>query len=171
MTTIYIITSSGGSYDDAWHSNLFAVADKETAEAEVKRLTEAHEFAAEVFKELQPMTQEVYAQVRAYLRKPTAPEPKEPRGKQATKEAVAAWRKARQEWIETNQPIWQADEQARADIMNRGIEQMIAKARSLGCEDLHLDLLGFYNPYNPGALTMPHFSNDVGYSYEELELR
>ena len=171
MKTIFIITSAGGSYDDAWHINLFAVTDKEAAETEVKRLTEAHEFAAEVFKELQPMMLEVYEQVRVYLRKPTPPEPKRPRGKEATKEAVAAWEKVRKEWHETNLPIWQADEQARTDIMNRGIEQLIAKARSLGCEDLHLEMLGFTNPYNPGVLTMPNFDNNVGYNYEELELR
>lgn len=171
MSKIYVITSSGGSYDDSWQSNLFAVVGEEQAQLEVARLTEAQNFAAEVFEELRPMTLQVYEQVRAFVKTPTPPAPREPRGKQATKEAVAAWREASASWREANQPTWEANEKALHDIMQRGIEGIMAHAVHLGCTDDHLNILGFRNPYALGMLTMPSLQNDVSYSYEELELR
>jgi len=169
MTKIYIIKASGGSYDDAWENNLFGVVEEEQAKAEVQRLKDEHEFLSEVITHLQPMAQEFYAQVSAYKRTPTPPEPKGP--SKANKEKAAEWRKAKEAWRVACEPIWQRDQEAINKIISDGAMVVMAKARELGCEDKHIEALGFYRMGADLGINMPSFDRDVDYSYEELELR
>lgn len=157
MTKIYIIKAFGGEYDDAWESNLFAVNDEQQAEAEVQRLKEQHQFLIGVDAALKPFVQEVYAQVRAFKREPTPPEPK---GSAKAKEA----------WLKECEPIWKRNQAEIDSIWRRGGDVLMVKAQELGCDEEQLDALGFHIPGGVG-FNMPNFRRDVDYSYEELEMR
>ena len=169
MTKIYIIKSSGGSYDEAWENNLFGVVEEEQAKVEVQRLRDERAFLSEMRTHLQPMIQECYAQVNAYKRTPTTPEPKGPT--EANREKVAEWRKAKEAWRVECEPIWKRDQEAINTIVSDGAKAVLAKARELGCEDRHIEALGFYRHGADAGISMPSFNQDVDYSYEELELR
>ena len=169
MTKIYIIKSSGGSYDEAWENNLFGVVEEEQANAEVRRFKDEHKFLSEVITHLRPMIQEFYDQVRAYERTPTPPEPKGPA--KANKEKAAEWRKAKEAWRLQCQPIWERDQEAINKIISDGALVVMEKARELGCNDEHLQKLGFYRMGADLEINMPHFNMDIDYDYEELELR
>lgn len=169
MAKIYIIKTAGGSYDDAWEHNLFAVCDEEQAKAEVQRLKDDHAFLTGVMEVLTPMVQEAYAQVRAFVREPTPPEPKGPAN--GKKEDNTAARRAREEWRLACQPIWERNQNAINKITSDGAQAVLAKAHELGCTDEHIEALGFYRHGDDVGITMPRFDTDVSHDYEELELR
>lgn len=169
MEKIYVIQASGGSYDDAWRHDMFAVRGEEQAVAEVERLKQLHADCLEMLKEVTSALHEGYAAVRAINAKDfkLPPEPKGPA--KPTKETQAAYRKRLDAWRKECEPIWQTIREVQNRAMVAAQQSALDKAVELGATEDHLKMFGFYNPN--GELTSPSFDRDTHYSYEELELR
>ena len=167
MTNIYIVKAGGGSYDDAWESNLFAVGDAQAAELAVWDLQLRHKFCESIWPQVRDAMEPAFALIRSFKGESFPPEPTVP--PKANKEQREALNKARAEWRKQCEPIT-ARNHARLDaIMKEGLEAAKAKAIELGANEDHLKDLGFYS--HTGKLQHPNFSSDVHYEWEELELR
>lgn len=169
MEKIFVIQASGGSYDDAWQHDLFAVRGEERAQAEIERLKQLHADCLEMLKEVTDALHQGYAAVRAINAKDfkLPPAPQVPA--KANKEIQAAYRKKHDAWRKECEPIWRAISEEQNRAMVEAQQAARNKAVELGATEEHLQMFGFYNPN--GELTSPSFDRDTHYTYEELELR
>lgn len=167
MNKIYVVKASGGSYDDAWESSLFAVGDAQTAELAVWDLQEQHKFLEKVWPDIQQVLQHGMKAVRDFKYEVIPPAPKGLA--KASKEQLAEHRKAFNEWRKVSEPIQKRNEAQTDRLMKEAVEATRVHAISLGCTEEHLKELNFYN--HAGELTYPNFRSDTSYDFEELELR
>lgn len=169
MTKIFIITASGGSYDDAWENNLFAVQSQEGAEAEVERLNAQHALLCSIWNEVRAALFEGYAKTRSVQQEPVPPAPKGP-AKPGGKDAQRAHSKALEEWRAAAEPARVRNAAVVQQSMREAVESARQKAVELGADDEQLQALGFITLAD-GSTSPPHLMIDTSYSYEELELR
>jgi len=98
---IYVIIASGGQYNDAWETNLFAVSDEETAKSEVTGLSESHERLSEIYNQVNSY---IYSfPHRSHNQIELPPKPKGPAV--STKELMKAYREQIEEWNKLCGPI------------------------------------------------------------------
>jgi len=176
MTKIYIIKAFGGSYDDAWKNNLYAVVEEEQAKVEVQRLTELHKFCEGIWPQVHNSLTDGYAEARIAhdrnyflqhqdLKLP--PEPKEP--VKHTKETQAEYKKKYNAWRKEFEPIWKALQAEHERSMQMAYQASHDKAVELGATKEHLEMFGFFD--QKGGLNPPSFDESASYCYQELELR
>jgi hypothetical protein len=166
VTTIYIIQASGGSYDDAWERNLFAVADEAEALVAVEKLKAQHEKVKGIFDQVRRFFNESLKEL--CTKEPDEPQPTPPRGPAKNdKASMAAHHAAYKRWIEECTPIGQRNHaRANARVAAAGLLTK-AFAAELGADVDDLKMMGI-DGTNVG---WPSFDGDTHYSYEELELR
>ena len=164
MTTIYIVVASGGSYDDAWQTNLCACIDKTAAELEVLRLEEQS-------KKIGAMIREVEGAYRAGLHanKFTREEiPRPPSGPaKGDKESMKLHTAAMKAHYALVQPIAERNERRNTTAMLAAKEAAKQKAIDLGANEDDLKVMGFINEH----FFLSHCRDyDCAYFIEELEL-
>lgn len=164
MADIFIVVASGGSYDDAWHSNVCAFATQEEAELEVLRRQDMHVRLIELHK--------VANEARwSFLRDNVAsveemdPVPKGPA--KATKELNADYQKRMSEWRKKNVPIGERNRVRQQAMIVRSVECAREAAVAAGATDEEIALLNFdVYPYSFGY----GYNSDTTFSVEQLEL-
>ena len=167
MNKIYVVKCSGGSYDDAWESNLFAVGSAQDAELAVWDLQVKHDFCKEIWPKVQDAMSEGYAKVRAFKGEVAPPAPKGPA--KPTKETKAEHRRATEAWRKECEPIWRRNQEKINEFAKEAVQAAFNTAIALGATEEHIKMLSFYN--HNGELTHPNFRTDTHYDWEELELR
>jgi hypothetical protein len=167
MSTIYIVSAFGGSYDDAWENNLCARRTMAEAEAEVERLkiqqarvvgfdSQVRNAYLAAREEAQPVMLEI------------PPAPKGPAS--TTKENMNAWKKQKKEWEQLAQPMIAENRQKQAAQEAAAARWAKAFAISLGATEEELQELGFSSMDGTEAYYSYRFDKDTGYDIEELEL-
>lgn len=168
MKKIFIIKASGGSYDDAWENNLYAVEDQTQAELDVLQLKQDHDVCKDVWMNVWAVLQEGYVKVRGAAAQFKLP--KEPKGPvRPNKESTAEYRRAYAEWRKQCEPIWAEIRKKQDAEMQAAIAIAFNYAAGRGLTRKQLEMLGFFNA--AGELTSPSFQADTSYHFEELELR
>lgn len=169
MEKIFVVKVYGGSYDDAYESNLFAVLSESQAIAETVRLTQLHEECKQMWEPLYDALQEGYKNIRA-LNSEDFKLPPEPKGPaKPNKETAAEFRKKLAAWRKECEPIWESIRARQNAIMHEAQLATMHRAIELGATEEHLKMLGIRQP--DGGLGGLSFESDANFSYEELELR
>jgi len=169
MSNIFVIKVYGGSYDDAYESNLFAVHSEQQAQIEIKRLEQLHADCKEMWEPLYDALQEGYKNIRA-LHSEDFKLPPEPKGPaKPNKETAAELRKKLAAWRKECEPIWEGIRARQNAIMHEAQLATMHKAIELGATEEHLKMLGIRQP--DGGLGGLSWERDAHFSYEELELR
>lgn len=166
MSKIYVIVASGGSYDDAWESNLFAVTSETEAIDAVNELTARHE-------KLEAIYQPIYNFFRQHMRDNAGlfaheEMPDRPKGaSRMTKEGQAAYKVACEKWVQECRPIARRNQDRSIEQNNHSAAATRIFAFSLGATEEDMQPLGLAGQEQ----NWPNFDADTNYSYEELELR
>lgn len=173
MKKIFVIKAGGGSYDDAWERNLYAVEDQTQAELDVLEHRERHEQCKEWWMTVQQIIQAGWTRVREY--KPTRLAPPQPvpptrlKDKEKDQAARQEYRRRLDAWYKEMRPIEQELRNAQDAVMHEAFVEAIAKVRELGGTEAHLMQLGFYD--DRGQVRHPSFDPNTDYDCEEIELR
>jgi hypothetical protein len=167
MSTIYVIIASGGSYDDAWERNVFAVADEAAAMVAVDELKARHERLKGLYQPIREFfNQHIRETAPMFMHEPQPDYPKGPA--KPNKEALKAHAAAIKEWTELAQPIGRRN-QDRSLAHNRHVAAATRElAATLGADEEDMKALGLDRE---NGMAWPNFDIDTNYSYEELELR
>ncbi len=164
MEKFYVITASGGSCDDSWKTNLFAVRSLEQAQQEISVLRAAHLHCVKIWNEVNDVHRKRHVQVIQEAKLP--PLPSVPKGPvKPTKETLRAHHQAVEEWRAATKPIWDAHYAAGIKAREESLEAARWRAIELGCTELHLKLLRLDSD------ELFAFDHGTIYNYEEIELR
>jgi hypothetical protein len=168
VSTIYIIQASGGSYDDAWERNLFAVGDEAVALVAVDELKARHEKLMGLYRPIRDFfTQHMSETAPMFMYEPSPDCPKGPA--KPNKEALKAHAAAIKEWTELARPIGRRN-QDRSLAHNRHVAAATRElATTLGADEEDLKALCLDD--SDDVVVWPNFDADTSYYYEELELR
>ncbi len=161
---VYIVVAAGGSYDDAWHSNLSAHLDRTVAELEVLRLQEQSKRIQTILEDVRKFYHE-QLKAQAFTLEEVPQPPKGP--SKQTKENRAQHKAAMDAYYKLAQPIAQRNEEKRLAAMNAAREAAKQKAIELGAIEDDLKLMGFEEAY----FSVYCRDADASYEIEELELR
>lgn len=156
MTKFYVMTASGGEYDDAWERNLFLVDSEEAAMVALEELEAQHARLVAIY---EPVRKAFYDHLKANQPVMEAVPPY-PHGHKKDFKAKAA------EWDKHAKPIAMRNEQRRLDALNAASEAARQLARQLGASDDDITKLGLAE-----QLAFINYKSDQSFSYEELELR
>jgi hypothetical protein len=161
-STIFIVVASGGEYDDAWQSNLFAFRNEEDAKEQVAKLTAQNEFANSIRPKIVQIYSDALLMPIDHLEEQDA-HPKGPR--KPTKQSLAEYNVKVAEWTAKNEPI------AQRNLLRTEARRLLAAAAArkhaidLGATDEHLDAIGFTET----DFDLYHHC-DITYEYAEIQL-
>lgn len=163
MTTIYIIVASGGSYDDAWQSNVCARYSRDDAELEVLRLQEQSKKISAIVDEVRT-TYYIALKAGAFTPEEIPRPPKGPA--KSTKENRKLHAEEMQKYYALAQPIAKRNEARHIAAMAAAKEAAKQRAIELGADEDDLKVMGFDQPY----FSLYCREGDASYDVEELEI-
>lgn len=164
MSDIFIVVASGGSYDDAWRSNVCAFATREEADLEVIRRSEMHVRLSELDKQA---SEARWAFLRTEVSglEQVEPAPKGPA--KPTKELNADYQRRMEEWRKKMVPISERNRTRQTAMLYAAVAHARQNAIAAGATEEELQLLGFSDNANTFGYD---YSHDTTFSVEQLEL-
>lgn len=164
MSDIFIVVASGGSYDDAWRSNVCAFATREEADLEVIRRSEMHVRLSELDKRASEARWEYLRSGSVAFEEmdplPTAPAKPNKKSREEYEQRLAKWR-------EKNTPLNERNRARQMAMLVIAVEHARQTAISAGATEEELELLGFSDNANTFGYD---YSHDTTFSVEQLEL-
>lgn len=162
-TTIFIVTASGGDYEDSWKRNVRAFRLKEEAENYVATATAQIVFINSIRQTVVKFYQDLLS-VPVPEQEMPDPYPKGPA--RPTKQSWAKHYVELREWANKNDVVIERNNLRTKVHYETCYNEAIKCATSMGATEEHLSIMGFSN----GHFDMFSDMYDATYEYEEIEL-
>lgn len=163
-SSIFVVRASGGEYDDAWETPLYAVTELEAANAAVDAERDRHERVCAVYDEVCRVFHEALASTPSDA-KEVPPCPKGPA--KPTKQNREEYRQALARWDAERRPIVEHNAKEYDRIRRLASATAAHTALDAGLNESDLPALGFDAN---GLFVAYHLDRRSSFSHYELEL-